>query len=201
MLYVSTEGDVRKRFVADGLDLPNVDTCTEFVDLMVPEDVDALCQHIQQQGYSLVVYDVFVECMIGDENSTEDMAAAMRGVRAIRDAAGCAQLIVHHSNKAGEAMRGSSVLMGAADNELQIKRTEGTERRELTVGKCRDGRDTASPTSMCVAVDLGADPDTIAPTGARLTAGRIEWVSAADEVADRIAAASKDERSTGERGW
>ena len=195
VLYVSTEGDVRKRFVADGLDLPNVDTCSESVDLMVPEDVDALCQHIQQQGYSLVVYDVFVECMIGDENSTEDMAAAMRGVRAIRDATGCAQLIVHHSNKAGEAMRGSSVLMGAADNELQIKRTEGTERRELTVGKCRDGRDNYSLAHFDVAsMDLGADPDPIAPQGARLTAGRIEWVSAADEVADRIAAASKDER-------
>lgn len=195
VLYVSTEGDVRKRFVADGLDLPNVDTCTESVDLMVPEDVDALCQHIQQQGYSLVVYDVFVECMIGDENSTEDMAAAMRGVRAIRDATGCAQLIVHHSNKTGEAMRGSSVLMGAADNEMQIKRTEGTERRELTVGKCRDGRDNYRLAHFdVVATDLGADPDPIAPQGARLTAGRIEWVSAADEAADRIAAASKDDR-------
>ena len=195
VLYVSTEGDVRKRFVADGLDLPNVDTCSESVDLMVPEDVDALCQHIQQQGYSLVVYDVFVECMIGDENSTEDMAAAMRGVRAIRDATGCAQLIVHHSNKAGEAMRGSSVLMGAADNELQIKRTEGTERRELTVGKCRDGRDNYRLAHFdVVAMDLGADPDPIAPQGARLTAGRIEWVSAADEVADRIAQASRDDR-------
>lgn len=195
VLYVTTEGDVRKRFVADGLDLPNVDTCTEPVNLMRPEEAEELAQHIRQQQYSLVIYDVFVECMLGDENSTEDMAAAVRGLRAIRDVTGCAQLVVHHSNKAGEAMRGSSVLMGAADNELQIKRTDDTERRQLRVGKCRDGRDNYDLGWFDIeAVDLGADPDPIAPQGARIMAARVVWIDQAAELLDRVAKASRDDR-------
>lgn len=201
VLYVTTEGDVSKRFVADGLDLPGIDVCSASLDLMQAEDVAQLAAHIRAQAYSLVIYDVFVECFIGDENSTEDMAAAVRGIRAIRNATGCAQLIVHHSNKSGEAIRGSSVLTGAADNELRITRVEDTERRRLSVGKCRDGRDYYDLAHFdIVSVDMGEDTDPIAPPGARVTAARIEWADPAAEVIERIADSTRARRPISDGG-
>lgn len=197
VLYISTEGDIRKRFAADGLDgLDNIDTYEDQLNLASADDVAELIQHIATEGYSLVIYDVFVECFIGDENSTEDMALAVRGLRAVRDATGAAQLVVHHSNKAGEAMRGSSVLLGATDNELKIVREEKTDRRLLAVAKCRDGRDYYDLSFFDIeSVDLGPDQDPIAPAGARLTAARIKWVTGQQIIEARIDAKCADQRA------
>lgn len=203
VLYVSTEGNVRVRFAADGLDLPDVVTLEEPLNLMNAEDVACLAAYIKEHAFSLVIYDVFSECVIGDENSTEDMQMAGRGLRAIRDTTGAAQLIVHHSNKDGSAARGSSVLKGFADNELRIVREPGADRRTLRVEKCRDGRDYYDLSHFdLTSVDLGEDLDPIAPEGARRTAARIEWVSCIEAAADRVASgpASRPPLAKGRHG-
>jgi hypothetical protein len=172
VLYISTEGNVRVRFAADGLALADVVTMEEPVNLMAPEDVSDLCAYIRDEGFALVIYDVFSECVIGDENSTEDMLAAGRGLRAIREATGCAQMIVHHSTKDGSAARGSSVLKGFADNDYYDLSHFDLE-----------------------SVDLGPDLDPIAPAGSRKTAARVKWVGCIEAAREAVQSDTPHQRA------
>lgn len=179
VLYVSTEGNVRVRFEADGLDLPDLLTLELQINLADPHDCMALADLVRAERLGVIVYDVLSECFLGDENSTEDMQHVSRGIRWIRDQTGVAQIFAHHSNKQGDAVRGSSVVKGFVDNELRIVREPGAERRTLRVEKCRDGRDYYDLTHFDLeSVDLGPDTDPIAPEGARRTTARLVWVSA-----------------------
>jgi hypothetical protein len=77
----------------------------------------------------LVIIDTLARTMTGDENSAQDMNAALRPLQQIIADFGVTVVVVHHSNKygegrAGKRMRGSSALWGAADNILAFKRDE-----------------------------------------------------------------------------
>jgi hypothetical protein len=50
-------------------------------------------------------------------------------------------LAIHHSSKQGEAMRGSTVLLGAADFVLKVERKPGCEVAKLTCEKQKDAPD------------------------------------------------------------
>ena len=59
----------------------------------------------------------------GDENSQRDMNAYVAAVDKLRDATGAAALVIHHTGKDMErGARGSTVLMGAVDMAVSIKR-------------------------------------------------------------------------------
>jgi hypothetical protein len=67
-------------------------------------------------GPALLVIDVFTDAVIGDDNSAEVIAPAMRQARALGRIFGASVLLVHHSNKADpKDPRGSSAFGNATD--------------------------------------------------------------------------------------
>jgi hypothetical protein len=71
----------------------------------------------------LVIVDTLARNMGGDENSTEQMSAFVRGCDYVREETGATIVVVHHTGHAAETRgRGSSVLPAAADTLMQLSR-------------------------------------------------------------------------------
>jgi hypothetical protein len=72
----------------------------------------------------LVVIDTLATCFVGgDENKQEDMTRFINSLRSIQAQRGAAILLLHHTGKDPEkGERGSSVLIGAADTRILVKR-------------------------------------------------------------------------------
>jgi RecA-family ATPase len=145
VLYISLEGapfSTAERFkmLEAGHKIP-LTTCSDmFFSLnegfFLDEDkmVTELCRFIVDKSIQCVIIDTFAKAFTGDENSSRDVGAAMRGVTKILSA-GCAVVLVHHlrkvqhsAGKSGEDMfdpdsglRGSSALAGAMDQIISIK--------------------------------------------------------------------------------
>ena len=87
----------------------------------------------------LLVIDTMHSATIGaDENSAQDMGKVLQATKAAVSALGCAVLLVHHSNKQGNAERGSSALRGAMDCMIEVKPTAG--KFLLSCEKLKDGQ-------------------------------------------------------------
>lgn len=74
------------------------------------------------QPVGLLVVDTVSRCLPGDENTQEVMGAFVRTVDMLRADLGCDALAVHHGGATGERERGSTVLGGAVDCNLHLKR-------------------------------------------------------------------------------
>jgi len=84
----------------------------------------------------------------GDENSSQDMTRFVQSIDAIRAHTRAHIAVVHHSGKdADKGARGSSVLLGAVDNEFRITRTEGTRLCQI---ECTAARHSDEPKPMTV---------------------------------------------------
>lgn len=71
----------------------------------------------------IVIIDTLARNMAGDENSTEQMSAFVRGCDYVREETGATIVVVHHSGHSYDGRgRGSSVLPAAADTMIQISR-------------------------------------------------------------------------------
>ena len=102
-------------------------------------EVDGLLTQIAGRNLkpSLIVFDTLAGCFVGgEENSAKDMGELLAGVRRIQEVTGSAVLLVHHTDKKGEAERGSSALRGAADVMMLVSgaarrlRLENTKQKE-----------------------------------------------------------------------
>lgn len=107
----------------------------------------------------LVILDTMARAMAGgDENSGQDMTAAVRSIDAVRAATGAHVAVVHHCGKdEARGARGHSSLRAAVDTEIGVFRAEGetittvrvTKQRDLQIGE-------PMPFSLKV-VELGTD--------------------------------------------
>lgn len=71
----------------------------------------------------LIIIDTVARCLDGNENSTEDMSAFVRGCDLLRDGTGATIAPVHHEGlSAGGRLRGSSALGAAADVTIRCSR-------------------------------------------------------------------------------
>jgi hypothetical protein len=106
----------------------------------------------------MVVIDTLNRSLAGSESKDEDMGAYIRGADAIREAFGCAVVIVHHCGIADQRPRGHTSLAGAADAQLSVKRdADGAILAKVDFMK--DGEEGAEIRSMLKVVDLGLDDD------------------------------------------
>lgn len=82
----------------------------------------------------LVIFDTAAKCFLGlDENSARDIGLAVEGLARIGEAFPRAFLcLLHHTDKAGHGMRGSSALLGSVDLEVTIKSGSAVARLEVT---------------------------------------------------------------------
>ena len=88
---------------------------------------------------SLVIVDTLARCMTGDENETKDMSQFVRGIDTLRQDLGATVLMVHHTGKDLEREeRGSSVLRGAADTMIRVKRSKQDDSILLKCSKQKD---------------------------------------------------------------
>lgn len=74
----------------------------------------------------LIVVDTLARSMVGgDENSSKDMGVVISRLDHIRNELECAVLLVHHADKNGRSLRGSTALPGAADTIISVRRDSG----------------------------------------------------------------------------
>jgi len=164
-------------------------------DLLKKEDCTDLVASIRKFGKTDVVFiDTFAQVTPGaNENAGEDMGRALSHARAIKDATGAVNVLVHHSGKdAAKGARGWSGIRAAADAELEVTRDEETGERGIHTRKQKDGDDSLSwgfklttvlvgldqddeEVSSCVIVDTGPiEPRRPAEKSKRKTRGRWE---------------------------
>jgi hypothetical protein len=73
----------------------------------------------------VVVVDTVNRAMMGDESSTKDMTAFVRGGDALRKAMQAAILAVHHSGVNSDRERGSTALRAAVDTRIKVSKSNG----------------------------------------------------------------------------
>ena len=113
------------------------------------DDRDALAIAINDLGIKprLIVIDTMARASNGaDENSAKDMGQVVSIMSTLQDEFGSTVMFVHHSSKANDsAMRGSSVLLGAVDAEIECTKLsqEGAAEKvgRLTITKMKDAED------------------------------------------------------------
>jgi AAA domain len=119
---------------------------------------DAVRQTLGESKPAVVVLDTLNRSLRGSESSDEDMTAYIRAADTLREAFGCAVIIVHHCGIAGTRPRGHTALTGAADAQLAVSR-DAAENVTVRVEYMKDGPEGAEIVSRLEPVDLGTDTD------------------------------------------
>jgi hypothetical protein len=84
-------------------------------------DVAAVIQVAVEMQPSLIVIDTQARVTVGaDENSAKDMGLFVAAADKLRAATKACVLVVHHESRAGENMRGSTALEGAANTQVKV---------------------------------------------------------------------------------
>lgn len=134
--------------------------------LDVPVDLVADCEkliaavkaQLVEQSPSVVVIDTLNRALIGDENKSDDMAKFIRAADSIRQALGCAVIIIHHCGVAGLRPRGHSSLSGADDVQIAVERN-ASGIVTVVVEHMKDGDASAPLAFELERIDLGQDTD------------------------------------------
>jgi hypothetical protein len=105
-----------------------------------------------------VAVDTLNRSFYGSENSDEDMGKYVRACDAIREAFGCATIIVHHCGIEGTRPRGHTSLTAAADAQIKVMR-DSSNNVVASVEYMKDGREGAKVYSRLEAVRVGTDED------------------------------------------
>jgi hypothetical protein len=106
-------------------------------------------------GISLIVIDTLARTFGGgDENSTRDMNTFVAAIDQLREATGACILVVHHSGKDdSKGARGSTVLFGACDTEMEVKKV-GIENVILRTTKQKDAEEARPLTLRAVGQEV-----------------------------------------------
>jgi hypothetical protein len=119
--------------------LGNVHWLLQRVPLLEDTAIDELCDIVAEVAPALVVIDTLAKCMVGvEESSTREMGLAVDGLDRLRAVTNSCVCVVHHGGKdASRGMRGSNVLLAAADTTVECRRTR--EGATAIVSKQRNG--------------------------------------------------------------
>lgn len=119
----------------------------------------------------LVVIDTFsAGGLVPLENDTGEMQRAMTNLTLYAKKAQVLILLVHHSDKGGKDLRGSSAMRGALDTSISVTRGEGKIRR-VYLDKCRRAPERELGVFV-VEEDVFFDED-----GERDSVPKLQWVS------------------------
>jgi hypothetical protein len=93
------------------------------VPMLDEEKVDELINILNLIQPTLVVFDTLARCLTGgDENSSRDMGQFVNACSRLQREVHTAVLLIHHTGKSGNSERGSSVLRGACDTMIELKK-------------------------------------------------------------------------------
>ncbi len=105
--------------------------------LLTPEGVARYLRQVETDQPALIVLDTKNAMMDGNENDASDVAVMVRSMRAIKDAAGgaCVLLIDHTGLSDATRGRGSNAVTAAMDTEIRVSLENGTGTAEVTRNK------------------------------------------------------------------
>ena len=101
------------------------------------EDIAEIESQISKLGSKLIIFDALADIMSGDENSKKDVQPVMSVLRKIADTTNSAVILIHHTNKGGEVIRGSSAIGASADLIVKVTSSSNIINYEMT--KNRNG--------------------------------------------------------------
>ena len=168
VVYCSFEGQAglasrmeayrQKHLTEDAADVPFY---AQTMSLNLVVQVGDLIDAIKTAGVhpAVVTLDTLNRSLQGSESNDGDMGAYIKASDAIREAFGCAVIIIHHCGIDGTRPRGHTSLTGAADAQLACRR-DRNENVELKVEWMKDG-DSEGQTvaSRLERVEVGVDAD------------------------------------------
>jgi hypothetical protein len=102
--------------------------------------IDAIKAKTNGTPPRVIVLDTLNRSFTGSESSDEAMTAYIAACDAIREAFGCAVIIVHHSGLAEGRARGHTSLLGSCDAQIAVRRDE-VNNVVATVEFMKDGED------------------------------------------------------------
>ena len=148
VLYILGEGGLdlfrrRAGMAAEYFNVPIMDlplwVRAEALDMSNPHKLAPYLSAWDAISPVLVVIDTVSRCLPGDENKQEIMQGFVSSMDALKDRYECTVLALHHAGKDGE-VRGSTVLPGAVDVSLEVKRFVENEKKKLNIrpDKLRD---------------------------------------------------------------
>lgn len=127
VLYIVAEGiagipaRVRAWEAVTGQPMTGVHFLPVAVQLLDPVDLEALLAITRELHPVLIVVDTQARVTLGaDENSSRDMGALVHAADRLRIATRACILLVHHEARAGDNLRGSSALDGAAETIIRV---------------------------------------------------------------------------------
>lgn len=165
-IYLALEGQsgMRKRVLAFlkhhfGDKIPFIPFRLIMVPVTLTTDADTLIDEIRfelgaDDVPKLVVVDTLARAILGDENSSKDMAAFIAAAGKIEQAFECCVAVVHHSGWNAEHSRGASSLPAAVDVEARITRTDD-DTVIFNIENAKDGPDDIKIVSQLLKVDTG----------------------------------------------
>ena len=172
VVYVSSEGfsDLKYRIAAwegatktDANDAPFF-LMPDSLSLMDPTHVDRLARTIDalKEPPVMIVIDTVSRAMPGaDENLQKEMTMFIAACDLLSKRFTSAVCGVHHQSRAGNNMRGSSVLDGAADWMYEITRDEGAMIGEMNAKKIKADRDGWSENFELETITVGPDTQSL----------------------------------------
>jgi hypothetical protein len=118
------------------------------------------CIRLQAQASPplAVVIDTLNRSLAGSESDDKGMAGYIRAADAIREAFGCAVVIVHHCGVDASRPRGHTSLTGAVDAQLAVKRDTG-DNVVVEIEWMKDGPEGDIIASRLEAIEVGQDVD------------------------------------------
>lgn len=123
--------------------------------------LEAIAARTAPAGVGLIVVDTLNRNMDGNENSSEDMGAFVRGCDTLREATGATVVAIHHKGHGdSDRSRGSSVLEAAADTVIFCSRDDD----RLTL-ECKKQKDAAEFGALVLEVLPVAPSLVLKPSG------------------------------------
>jgi KaiC/GvpD/RAD55 family RecA-like ATPase len=142
-------------------------------------DAEALISEISAElgaeDCSVIVIDTLNRSLAGSESKDEDMSAYVRATDRLREAFGCAVLVIHHCGINGDRPRGHTSLTGAADAQIAVKR-DAEDGITTIVEYMKDGPEGEETASRLTVIEVGTDED-----DERITSCIIEATAAATQ--------------------
>jgi hypothetical protein len=146
VLYLVAEGTsgIRKRVRAwekhTNLRMRGVTFLPIAVQLLHATERRALELLVEEMRPALIVIDTQARCTVGaNENDNGEMGNVVAAADKLREASGACVLLIHHSGRNGENMRGASAFDGAATSIIKVTKNE--EYVEVHCDKQKDVED------------------------------------------------------------
>jgi hypothetical protein len=137
--------------------------------LLMPVTIDLVAEHqdliaairgtLGQSQPVMVVLDTLNRSLAGSESNDADMSAYVHAADAVREAFGCAVVIVHHCGHDNKRPRGHTALIGAADAVIAVRKDKTTGIVVAELEMMKDGDAGAVIASRLDRMEVGTDDD------------------------------------------